>query len=59
MNADYPYVGERWRCRLNIIHFVPVTDSQSIYAWSTPCVNIRVMNPFDFVTDDRLGRTNW
>ena len=31
VNADYTCVGERWRCRLDILNFVIVNDSQSIY----------------------------
>ena len=31
VNADYTCVGERWRCQLDIINFVIVNDSQSIY----------------------------
>ena len=30
-NTDYTCVGERWRCRLDIINFVIVNYSQSIY----------------------------
>ena len=31
MNAAYTYVGERWRCRLDIINVVIVNGSQSNY----------------------------
>ena len=49
VNADYTYVGERWRCRLDIINFVHVNDIQSIYLLSIPFVkNVRVGNSFDF-----------
>ena len=60
VNTDYTYVGERWRCRLDIINFVHVNDSQSIYLLSIPFVikNISVGNSFDFLTDHRSGRTN-
>ena len=47
MNAAYIYVGEKWRFRSDIINFVHVNDSQSIYLWSIPFVNITVGNPFD------------
>ena len=40
MNAAYTYVGERWRCRLDVINVVRINDSQSI-----PCVNIRLGIP--------------
>ena len=31
VNAAYTYVGERWRCRLDIINVVLVNGSQSNY----------------------------
>ena len=34
VNTDLTYVGERWRCRLDIINVVHVNDSQSIYLLS-------------------------
>ena len=57
MNAACTYVGERWRCRLDVIHFVHVNYTQSIYLKSISCVNVSVWNPFDSATDHRLGQT--
>ena len=55
VNADYTYVGERWRCRLDIINVLLVNGSQSIYLLSLPFVNICGGNPFDCLTDHRSG----
>ena len=49
VNTYYTYVGERWRCRLDIINCVHVNDNQSIYLLSIHFVkNISVGNSFDF-----------
>ena len=58
MNAGNTYVGERWRCQLDIINFVHVNDSQYIYLERITFVNISIGNPFDFLTDHQSGRTN-
>ena len=40
VNTDYTYVGERWRCRLDIINVVLVNGSQCIYLWRRGCRDV-------------------